>query len=221
MNLGIKVLIVDDHDLVRTGIKLMLSDVSGIRVIGEASSGEHAIEQAKSLQPDVVLMDVRMPGMSGLEATKKLLRVCPNVRILIVTVCDSDLFPTRLMGAGAYGYITKDASMDEMIKAIRAVYQRQRYISQDIANQLAIKALTDNGEPVFDMLSERELQVSFKIISGGRVQEIADELCLSPKTVNSYRYRIFEKLNVKNDVELTHLAIKHGLIEKLAETDDS
>ena len=197
MNLGIKVLIVDDHDLVRTGIKLMLSDVSGIRVIGEASSGEHAIEQAKSL------------------------RVCPNVRILIVTVCDSDLFPTRLMGAGAYGYITKDASMDEMIKAIRTVYQRQRYISQDIANQLAIKALTDNGEPVFDMLSERELQVSFKIISGGRVQEIADELCLSPKTVNSYRYRIFEKLNVKNDVELTHLAIKHGLIEKLAETDDS
>lgn len=220
MNLGIKVLIVDDHDLVRTGIKLMLSDVTGIRVVGEASSGENAIDQSKLLQPDVVLMDVRMPGMGGLEATKKLLRVCPNIRILIVTVCDSDLFPTRLMGAGAYGYITKDASMDEMIKAIRTVYQRQRYISQDIANQLAIKALTDKGEPVFDMLSERELQVSFKIIAGNRVQEIADELCLSPKTVNSYRYRIFEKLDIKNDVELTHLAIKHGLIEKLSEANE-
>jgi two-component system invasion response regulator UvrY len=220
VNLGIKVLIVDDHDLVRTGIKLMLSDVTGIRVVGEASSGENAIDQSKLLQPDVVLMDVRMPGMGGLEATKKLLRVCPNIRILIVTVCDSDLFPTRLMGAGAYGYITKDASMDEMIKAIRTVYQRQRYISQDIANQLAIKALTDKGEPVFDMLSERELQVSFKIIAGNRVQEIADELCLSPKTVNSYRYRIFEKLDIKNDVELTHLAIKHGLIEKLSEANE-
>ncbi|MDA9832863.1 UvrY/SirA/GacA family response regulator transcription factor [Gammaproteobacteria bacterium] len=218
--MGIKVLIVDDHDLVRTGIKLMLSDVTGIRVVGEASSGENAIDQSKLLQPDVVLMDVRMPGMGGLEATKKLLRVCPNIRILIVTVCDSDLFPTRLMGAGAYGYITKDASMDEMIKAIRTVYQRQRYISQDIANQLAIKALTDKGEPVFDMLSERELQVSFKIIAGNRVQEIADELCLSPKTVNSYRYRIFEKLDIKNDVELTHLAIKHGLIEKLSEANE-
>jgi|TARA_Y200000002_G_scaffold206281_1_gene170165 two-component system invasion response regulator UvrY len=220
MNVLIKVIIVDDHDLVRTGIKMMLSDVQGIKVIGEASSGEDAVMLAKTSQPDVVLMDVRMPGIGGIEATKKLLRVSPDSRILAVTVCDSDLFPTRLMQAGAYGYITKDASMSEMIKAIKTVYQRQRYISQDIANQLAIKALTDNGEPVFDMLSERELQVCLKIISGGRVQEIADELCLSPKTVNSYRYRIFEKLNVKNDVELTHLAIKHGLLEKTSETDE-
>ncbi len=220
MNMQIKILIVDDHDLVRTGIKLMLSDVPGLRVVGEASSGEESVSLAKSLQPDVVLMDVRMPGMGGLEATKKILRVSPESRILVVTVCDSDLFPTRLMGAGAFGYITKDASMDEMIKAIKTVYQRQRYISQDIANQLAIKALTDNGEPVFEMLSERELQVCLKIISGGRVQDIADELCLSPKTVNSYRYRIFEKLDVKNDVELTHLAIKHGLMERTSEIDD-
>ena len=216
----IRVMIVDDHDLVRTGIKMMLSDVQGIKVVSEASSGEEAVSIARDQQPDVVLMDVRMPGIGGIEATRKLLRVSPESRILVVTVCDSDLFPTRLMQAGAFGYITKDASMSEMIKAIKTVFQRQRYISQDIANQLAIKALTDNGEPVFDMLSERELQVCLKIIAGGRVQDIADELCLSPKTVNSYRYRIFEKLGVKNDVELTHLAIKHGLLEEISEADE-
>lgn len=220
MNTMIRVMIVDDHDLVRTGIKMMLSDVQGIKVVSEASSGEEAVSIARDQQPDVVLMDVRMPGIGGIEATRKLLRVSPESRILVVTVCDSDLFPTRLMQAGAFGYITKDASMSEMIKAIKTVFQRQRYISQDIANQLAIKALTDNGEPVFDMLSERELQVCLKIIAGGRVQDIADELCLSPKTVNSYRYRIFEKLGVKNDVELTHLAIKHGLLEEISEADE-
>lgn len=209
----IKVLIVDDHDLVRTGIKHMLSEADGIHVLGEANSGEEGVKMTRELMPDVVLMDVKMPGIGGLEATRKLLRISPDVKVLVVTVCDDDLFPSRLLQAGAVGYLTKGASMTEMVQAIHAVYSGQRYISPDVAKQLALKHLVDDHDSPFDLLSERELQVMLMITKGMKVQDIADKLCLSPKTVNSYRYRIFEKLNVKNDVELTHLAIRHNVLD--------
>jgi two-component system, NarL family, invasion response regulator UvrY len=212
-NKTIKTIIVDDHDLVRTGIKHMLNDVSGIKVVGEASSGEEAIKISRELKPDVVLMDVKMPGIGGLGATRKLIRINPDVKILIVTVCDDDLFPSRLLQAGAFGYLTKGASLKEMIKAIYTIHSGQRYISPEIASQLVIKHLTASSPTPVEQLSERELQVTLMIINGTKVQEIADRLHLSSKTVNSYRYRIFEKLKVKNDVELTHYCIRHGLIE--------
>ena len=209
----INVMLVDDHDLVRTGIKLMLDDVSGVKVVAEASSGEEAVKLGRDLKPHVVLMDVKMPGIGGFEATRKLIRIDPDVKVLVVSTCENDVYPSRLLQVGAAGYLTKGSSMDEMVKAIRAVNAGQRYISPEIASRLAFKHVSDKDDSPFETLSERELQVMLMITKGMKVQDIAEKLHLSPKTVNSYRYRIFEKLNVKNDVELTLLAIRHGLIE--------
>ena len=209
----INILIVDDHDLVRAGIKRILDDVSGMKVIAEARTGEEALRLGRQLKPHVVLMDVKMPGIGGFEATRKLLRIDPDIKVLIVTTCNNDLYPARLLQVGASGYLTKGSSMNEMINAIRAVHAGQRYISPEIASRLAFRHVTDSEDSPFEMLSERELQVMLMITKGTKVQDIAEKLCLSPKTVNSYRYRIFEKLSVNNDVELTLLAIRYGLVE--------
>ena len=209
----IKVLLVDDHELIRLGIRRLLQDASGIKVIGEAGTGEDAIRVAKELIPDVVLMDVQMPGIGGLEATRKMIRHNPDIKILALTVCDDEPYPSRLLQAGAVGYITKGCDAEEMIRGIRAVYTGQRYISSEIAQQLALKRFTKPDESPLDILSERELQIMLMITSGQKVQDISDKLCLSPKTVNSYRYRIFEKLSIHSDVELTLLAIRLGLVE--------
>ena len=207
----INVLLVDDHDLVRAGIKRIIEDVSGVKVIAEARSGEEAVRLVRELKPHVVLMDVKMPGIGGFEATRKIIRLDPDVKVLIVTTCTNDVYPSKLLQVGAAGYLTKGSSMNEMIQAIRAVYAGQRYISPEIASKLAFKHVSDTEDTPFDQLSERELQVMLMITKGTRVQDIADQLHLSSKTVNSYRYRIFEKLDVRNDVELTLLAIRHGL----------
>lgn len=209
----ITILLVDDHDLVRTGIRMMLNDINGMKVVAEASSGEEAVKLGRELKPNVVLMDVKMPGIGGLEATRKLIRSDPDVKVLVVTTYDNDVYPSRLLQIGAAGYLTKGSSMDEMIKAIRAVNAGQRYISPEIASKLAFRHVTDKEESPVEMLSERELQVMLMITKGMKVQDIAEKLHLSPKTVNSYRYRIFEKLNIKNDVELTLLAVRYGLID--------
>lgn len=208
----IKVLVVDDHDLVRMGITRMLADISGIKVVGEAATGEDALRLARELNPQVVLMDVKMPGIGGLEATRKLLRQDPDIRVVAVTVCDEEPFPSRLLKAGAAGYLTKGAALEEMVKAIRAVASGQRYISPEIAQQLALKGLEEEKTSPFEVLSEREMQISMMIVNCQKVQEISDRLFLSPKTVNSYRYRIFEKLSIDSDVELTLLAVRHGLL---------
>lgn len=204
---------VDDHDLVRTGISRMLADVSDLDVVGEADTGEAAITLARKLQPDVVLMDVRMPGIGGLEATRKLIQHDRNLKVIAVTVCHEEPFPTRLMQAGASGYLTKGAGLEEMLMAIRQVNAGQRYISPDIAQLLALKAFGSNADTPFDQLSEREIQIALMIVSCEKVQSISDKLCLSPKTVNTYRYRIFDKLGITSDVELTLLAVRHGMIE--------
>lgn len=208
----IRVLVVDDHDLVRTGITRMLADIDGLQVVGEADSGEAALKLARELKPDVVLMDVKMPGIGGLEATRKLLRSHPDTKVVAVTVCEEDPFPTRLLQAGAAGYLTKGAGLDEMVQAIRLAFAGQRYISPQIAQQLALKSFKPQGSP-FDALSEREIQIALMIVGCQKVQIISDKLCLSPKTVNTYRYRIFDKLSVTSDVELTLLAVRHGMVD--------
>lgn len=213
----INVLLVDDQYLVRRGTKKLLEEVDGITVIGEASTGEDAIKIAKENQPHVVLMDVKMPGIGGMEATRKLVRLIPNIKVLALSSFDEDPFPSRLLQAGALGYLTKGANVEEMVTAIRTVYAGQRYISPEIAQKLAFKHLTDEDQSPFDLLSERELQVALMITSGQKVQDIAEKLHLSSKTVNSYRYRIFEKLRISSDVELTHLAIRYGLIENMSD----
>ena len=208
----IRVLVVDDHDLVRTGITRMLADIDGLQVVGEGDSGESALKLARELRPDVVLMDVKMPGIGGLEATRKLLRSHPDIKVVAVTVCEEDPFPTRLLQAGAAGYLTKGAGLDEMVQDIRLAFAGQRYISPQIAQQLALKPFQPQGSP-FDTLSEREIQIALMIVGCQKVQIISDKLCLSPKTVNTYRYRIFEKLSVTSDVELTLLAVRHGMVD--------
>lgn len=209
----IKVLLVDDHELVRNGIRRLLQDVPGIRVIGEANSGEQAVLMAKDLLPDVAVMDLHMPGIGGLEATRKMLRHNPQLKILALTVHEDEPYPTRLMHAGASGYITKGCEPEEMVRAIRAVNAGQHYISPTIAQKLAIKRFTKGEKTALDALSERELQIMLMITQGQTVPEISKKLCLSSKTVNSYRYRIFEKLGIKSDVELTLLAMRLGMIE--------
>ncbi|WP_426140061.1 response regulator transcription factor GacA [Pseudomonas sp. DWP3-1-2] len=213
----IKVLVVDDHDLVRTGITRMLADIDGLQVVGQADSGEESLKKARELKPDVVLMDVKMPGIGGLEATRKMLRSHPEIKVVAVTVCEEDPFPTRLLQAGAAGYMTKGAGLAEMVQAIRLVFAGQRYISPQIAQQLALKSFQPqvNNSP-FDLLSEREIQIALMIVGCQKVQVISDKLCLSPKTVNTYRYRIFEKLSISSDVELALLAVRHGMVDASA-----
>lgn len=209
----IQVVVVDDHDLVRMGLVRLLEDIEGLMVIAEAASGEEAVRLAKELAPDVMLMDVRMPGLGGLEATRKIHRLYPEIKVIAVTACGDDPFPSRLLQAGAAGYLTKDASTDEMVRAIRTVSAGQKYLSPKIAQELALQNLSGKAASPFADLSDREMQIATLICSCKKVQEISDQLCLSPKTVNTYRYRIFEKMNISSDVELTHLAIRHGLLE--------
>jgi two-component system, NarL family, invasion response regulator UvrY len=209
----IKVLLVDDHELVRMGIKRLLQDISGLKVIGEASTGEEAILAAKDLVPDVVIMDVHMPGIGGLEATRKMVRHNPDIRILALTIYEDEPYPSRLLQAGASGYITKGCDPDEMIRAIRTVHSGQRYISPAIAQQIALRRFSKGKESPLEVLSERELQIMLMITNGQKVQEISKKLYLSPKTVNSYRYRIFDKLGIHSDVELTLMAMRLGIID--------
>jgi len=208
----VEIIVIDDHDLVRFGLVRLLSDVAGIRVVADGNSGQRAVDLAKEYEPDIILMDLRMPGMDGIEATKKIQRLFPEIKIIAVTACDDDPFPARLLQAGASGYLTKGASTDEMIQAIKTVMSGKKYLTPSIAQKLALQSLGASDNP-FNDLSDREMQIATMICSCKKVQEISDTLCLSPKTVNTYRYRVFEKLSVTSDVELTHLAIRHGLLE--------
>ncbi|WP_435103708.1 UvrY/SirA/GacA family response regulator transcription factor [Arhodomonas sp. AD133] len=207
-----KVLLVDDHQLVRAGIHRILDEADDIHVVGEAESGEEALRLVRAECPDVVLMDVHMPGIGGLEATRKLLRVDPGLRVIALTVHVREPYPSSLLEAGAMGYLTKGCDEREIIRAIRTVAAGRRYIGADIAQQMAIAGL-EGGDRPFDKLSQREMQVMMMVTEGYRLQEISDRLCLSPKTVSTYRYRLYEKLGVSNDVELTRLVIRYGLVD--------
>ncbi|MEC9482315.1 MAG: UvrY/SirA/GacA family response regulator transcription factor [Halomonas sp.] len=208
----IKVLVADDHHLVRTSIARMLNEEEGLQVIGEAADGEEAISRARALRPDIVLMDIRMPGIGGLEATRKIARGMSDIKVVVLTAYLEETFAQRLLDAGASGFISKGTEMDEMVRAIRAIHVGQRYISPEIAQRLVLAKLDAQDNP-FDQLSSRELQVAMMIVNCHKVSDISDRLFLSPKTVNTYRYRIFEKLGVQSDVELTHLGLRYGLVD--------
>jgi DNA-binding NarL/FixJ family response regulator len=210
----IRVLIVDDHRLVRAGLGRMLSKMSGIETVGEAESGEAAVARVRKDRPNVVLMDLRMPGIGGLEATRRIVTSDPAVRVLIVSACEDHPFPAQAIRAGALGYLTKGASADELERAIRRVFLGQRFISDSVAQQLAIRTFEERADCPFDLLSNREMQITMMVIGCRKVRQISQELHLSPKTVNSYRYRIFEKLGVGSDVELALLAVRHGVVDQ-------
>ena len=210
----INVFLVDDHDLVRNGIKRILEDVRGIKVIGEADCGEAAVKWCRNNDPDIVLMDMDMPGIGGIEAIKKILRYKPDIKIMVLTVHTEDPLPSKVMQAGASGYMSKHAKPEEVIHAVRQVHSGQRYLAPDIAQQIALCRIDPSAnENPFHQLSDRELQIMMMITKGEKVQDISERLNLSPKTVNSYRYRLFEKLGISGDVELTHLAIRHGVLD--------
>jgi len=209
----IRVLVVDDHDLVRMGISRMLADSPDIEVVGEADSGDMAIKLAKQLSPDVILLDVNMPNIGGLEATKRLIQLNMGIKILAVSSMATQPYPSMLLKAGVNGYITKGTPLDEMIKAVKKLYQGGRYFSHDVAEQLAEVLLSDKASSPFDLLSDREKQVAMMVVNCQSPQQIADQLFVSVKTINTYRYRIYEKVGVDSDVKLTHMAIRHGLIQ--------
>ena len=210
----ISVFLVDDMSLVRTGIKLILGTTPNIKVIGEADSGEEAVAWCRKKQCDVILMDMVMPGIGGLEATKKILRYNPDAKIIVLTIQTEEPYPTKIMQAGASGFLTKGAEPEEMIRAIKDVASGKRFISPSVAQQIALSNVSSiDTESPFKSLSERELQITEMIAKGLKAGDIAERLNLSPKTVNSYRYRIFDKLNLKGDVELTRLAIRCGIVE--------
>jgi len=211
----IKVLLIDDHKLVRTGIRKILEESAGIQVVGEADDGERGIELAKALKPDVVLLDVSMPGIGGLETTRQLLAHDPSTKVIVVSVHAQEPVPGKLLEAGAFGYLTKACAADEVVTAVRRVDGGERYLTAEIARALAFGAVggRKTSESPFELLSQREMQVMMMVTQGQSIQEISERLRLSPKTVSTYRYRLFEKLGVGNDVELTRLAIRHGFAE--------
>ena len=214
MDKNISILIADDHDLVRIGLRHMLEVIETFSIIGEAASGEEALEKAVELKPDIVLMDVRMPGIGGIEATQRMQRRSPDSRVIALTACADDPFPDLLLEAGARAFLTKDSGLDELVLAVREVHAGNHYVCRKIAQELALKPLRKrNGtqQSPFDELSEREMQVALMIVGCQSAQDIADQLNVSPKTINTYRYRMFEKLGVESDVGLTLLALRHKL----------
>lgn len=208
----IRVVLIDDHELVRTGFRMILAQQAGIDVIGEAADGEHGLALIRSEQPDVALVDVHMPRLSGIELTDRVRKHKLATRIVILTVVSEAPFPRRLIEAGASGYLTKGCAADELVRAVRQVADGRRYLSPDIAEVLALGAL-DGAESPFEVLSARELDVAMMLARGQDMQLIADKLKLSAKTVATYKYRLFDKLGVDNPVALAHLAHTHGLLD--------
>ena len=209
----IKILIVDDHDLVRTGLRHIVSSDPNIEVVGEAGNGEEAIMKNRELKPDVVLLDISMPGLSGFEVTKRLRQASLDARIIILTVHAESPFPSKLLDAGATGYLTKGCEASELLAAIYSVAEGKRYIGGDIAQSLALSLLPGASKSPFDNLTSREMEVALMLMQGMGAPEIADTMNLSPKTVATYKYRVYDKLNVHKEVELMKLALRYGIIE--------
>jgi two-component system, NarL family, invasion response regulator UvrY len=209
----IRLLIVDDHELVRAGLSRMLGDEEGINVVAQAKSGEEAIDIIREKPVDIILMDIRMPGIGGLEAMRRIHRIDDSIKVIALTACEDDPFPSRMMQSGAAAFITKGTDIAEVMQAIYKVNAGQRYISPEIAQKMALSPFDQKADNPFDILSEREMQIAMMVVSCHKVQDISDKLCLSPKTVNTYRYRVFDKLKISSDVELTLLAIRHGMLD--------
>ena len=207
----IRVVLVDDHELVRSGFCLILSGQPDIEVVGEASNAEDGLRLLRAVKPDVALVDVHMPGMSGIELTERVQRADLPTRIVILTVVQDAQFPRRLLQSGALGYLTKGCASDELVQAVRAVAKGNRYLDATIAREMALSAVDGEVSPL-DLLSSRELEVALMLARGLAVNEVANHLHLSAKTVSTYKQRLFEKLDVQHTIALAHLLSAHGLL---------
>lgn len=206
-----KVLVVDDHELVRAGMRRLLEENSQIEAIYEANSGEDALAMAANQLYDLVLMDINLPGISGLEASDKLLRIAPESRIIMVTGRLESGHIRKLLNAGVRGYITKGSSAEEMNKAMRRVMAGEQYLSPDVAQQLAMDVINGDDENPFDKLTGRETEIISLLLRGHRNRQISNSLHISEKTVSTHRTRAFEKLGVKTTAQLVRLAIRFDL----------
>lgn len=207
----IKVFFAEDHTIVREGLKQILADTKDIIVAGEAADGEEALARIREEDYDVVVMDISMPGKSGLEVLKELKEIRPGLPVLMLSMYPEDVYAVRSFRNGASGYLSKESTPTELIGAIRKVSAGSRYVSAALAEKLVLNLGDETGKPLHAKLSEREYQILCMIASGKTGKEIAAELSLSAKTVSTYRTRILEKMNLKNNAELTHYAIQNGL----------
>lgn len=208
----INVMLVDDHAVVRMGFKMLLETSDNIRVIAEAENGEEAIKFYMEHKPDVVVMDITMPGMGGMEAIERILNKESSAKILVLSAHEDSVHPKRVLNAGAMGYVTKRSAAEELIKAIRVVASGKKYIEASVAQQMAIQQLSDKQSPV-DVLSEREFEVFMSLAKGKTTNEIAETLFLSPRTVGTHLYNIKQKLNANNSAEIALIAMRSGLID--------
>jgi len=210
----IQILIIDNQSLVRTGLRHILKQSKQITKISEASSGEEALNRCRKSHPDVVLLSVNLPGLTGFELTRKLKCINQATKIIVLAAHAKPPYPARLLDAGASGYLTRDCDAEELIQAVRVVAGGQKYIGSEAAKQLALSMLSGvSGESPFEDLSAREMEVMLKITDGRRIPDIASLMCLSPKTVSTYKYRILGKLGARSEVELVRMAMRYGLVE--------
>lgn len=209
----IRVLLADDHRLVMGAVGRVLSEEKGISVVGEARSGEEAVSMCTEHSPNVVIMSLFVPGIGGMEATRRILRLERDIRIIALSNRADGPFPEQMLRIGATGFLTKSADTRELINCVRKVFFGQRYVSSDVAQALAFSSFQDADPNPFGSLSNREMQIMMMVVNCHKVHEISGNLHLSPKTVNSYRYRIFEKLNVSSDVEMALMAVRHGVLD--------
>ena len=207
-----KILIADDHTIVREGIKQILAEIPEVTVTDEARNGQEVLQNVWDNDYDIVLLDITMPGRSGLDILKQLRTDKPALKILILSMHPEEQYAIRAFKAGAFGYLTKESSPHELIEAIRKISDGKKYVSSSLAETLASHLETKSEKPLHDMLSDREYEVMCMIASGKTVKEIAAELSLSVKTISTYRARILEKMNMKNNAQLTHYTIQNRLV---------
>jgi len=208
----IRVLIADDHAVVRQGLKQIVSENPDMTVAGEAANGHEVLDFARRHDCDLVLLDLAMPGKDGLDTLKELKLVRPHLPVLVLSVYPEEQYAVRLLRAGAAGYLTKESAPEELVAAIRKVSRGGRYVSEALAEQLAVLLGSGTDRPPHEALSDREFRVMVMLASGKTASEVADELCLSVKTISTYRSRALRKMNMRNNAELSFYAVKHGLL---------
>ncbi|HQR13406.1 MAG TPA: response regulator transcription factor [Nitrospira sp.] len=210
-----KILVVDDHAVVRQGVKQILNEQFQGAVIGEARNAEEMIDRIRKFTWDIVVLDVGMPGKSGLDALKDLKQVCPKLPVLVLSAYPEDQLARRMLKAGASGYLTKDSAPNELVQALKKILGGGKFVSASMAELLVANLNEEAGRPLHEMLSDREYQVMCLIAVGKSLKEIADDLCVGISTVNTYRARILEKMQFKNNTELTHYALENRLVNRL------
>jgi DNA-binding NarL/FixJ family response regulator len=212
MNRNINIYLVDDHRILRDGLRMLLELQGDISVVGESEDGRNALDGILNSEPDIVLMDITMPELNGIDATQNIMLRLPKTKVIILSVHSDSEHVYRAFQAGAKGYLLKESAGDEVVKAVRAVFQNRRYISQKLADILPMDYLDQpQGRSPIELLSAREREVLQLTVEGATSAAIAEKLALSPKTVDTYRSRLMEKLGVQNLPELVRFAIKHGL----------